>query len=171
MKKVLCILAATAMVIGVQAAEDVKTDEVGQLGVGYQGQFFSGANNVGLNALSIRWSPEPIGGQLLIGRKTQEIGGADNSATTLEAKLFYSLIQRKQSQFYVGGKFGLLFGETLAGADAEGTVFGALAGTEWRFSELPEIGFNFELGYDFASEDIVPDSTGIVVSLGAHYYF
>lgn len=176
MKKVLCILAATAMVMGVQAAEEVKKTEPGQLGVGYQGLFF--ANGLMMNALSVRWSPEPLGGQVLVGRTTSKNNNNDNEASllALQGKVFYTLIQRENSQFYAGGKFGLLFGEsTNAGGnktDGDGWVLGALVGTEWRFSELPEIGFNFEVGYDLATtDDPDVDLTGITVSLGAHYYF
>jgi hypothetical protein len=176
MKKLLCILAGMAMVVGVQAAEEVKTDDVGSLGVGYQGQFFDG---IALNALSVRWNPAPLGGQVLIGRATSDNNNspAESTLTTLQGKIFYTLIQRKQSQFYAGGKFGLLFGETTNNGgvktDNDGVVLGALVGTEWRFSELPEIGFNFEVGYDFSNQDNSTDidTTGIVVSLGAHYYF
>ena len=175
MKKVLCILAATAMAMGVQAADDVKTEDPGSLGVGYQGQFFNG---IAMNALSVRWNPAPLGGQILFGNATTDTSNsaAESSITTLQGKLFYSLIQRANSQFYAGGKLGFLFGETTnAGGnkfDTNGFVLGALVGTEWRFTELPEIGFNFEVGYDLSNTDVPDwDTTGVTVSLGAHYYF
>lgn len=176
MKKVLCILAVATVVLGVQAGEEIENSEPSPLGVGYQGMFF--ADGLMMNALSARWSPEPLGGQVLVGRTTSENNNnsAETSVLALQGKVFYTLIQRKNSQFYAGGKFGLLFGESTNAAgnktDEDGLVLGALIGTEWRFSELPEIGFNFEVGYDLATTDNPDvDLTGITVSLGAHYYF
>ena len=175
MKKVLCILAAMTMVVGIQAEDEVKTNKVSPIGIGYQGQFFNGLS---LNALSVRWNPAPLGGQVLFGRSTSDTNNSNAESTiiTLQGKLFYTLIQRKNSQFYAGGKLGFLFGETTNNngnkTDTNGLVLGALVGTEWRFEELPEIGFNFEVGYDFGNTDVPDvDTSGVIVSLGAHYYF
>jgi hypothetical protein len=192
MKKVLWIIAATALVANVHAADDAAaseaTDEISPIGVGIQGTFMSdGFGNVILvPAASVRWAPDALGGQIVAGRTSTESstgGGAEteNRYTLIQGKLFFSVIERENSCFYIGGQAGVVRVEqTGAGGnwDVDTFAFGALVGSEFRFEELPELGFNFEIAYGMGSTDAEgfgPDSEvdfgGLAVTVGTHYYF
>jgi hypothetical protein len=173
MKKTLGI----AMIVAVLASVGVRAEDSapGRLGIGYQGTIIheSGAN-IG-NGIALRFAPKPLGGSLSIATLDEDSkdGGDDSDHLLLEAKCFYSLISREHSNFYVGGMLGLdNYDEN---GDDENTVgIGVLLGTEWYFAELPELGFNFEVGYAFAGDDEEgTDSVlnGTTVSVGATYYF
>ncbi|MCU0858432.1 MAG: hypothetical protein MUC65_08540 [Pontiellaceae bacterium] len=170
MKKIIAIVLGLACALG---AEEVKSNDnsVGAIGVGYQGillgELFQGA--------SVRYSPNdaPIMAQLIYARLSADIEGIDIDLDLFETRLAYVLIQRENSKFYVGGKLGYMAADA-EGGDLEGFTYGLLFGTEWRFTELPEIGFNFDVGYDFRNldaegNDIQLNNVGI--SLGATYYF
>ncbi|MBS3756184.1 MAG: hypothetical protein KGY56_10855 [Desulfobacterales bacterium] len=62
------------------------------------------------------------------------------------------------------------------GEDLDLLKYGLLIGTEYSFQGLPELGFNWEVGYKFNTldtdeYDLELDLNGISVSLGVHYYF
>lgn len=180
MKKVLCIAIATVMAVSLAHAEET-SDEPGNLGVGYQGLAFDGGEYI-MNQISVRYAPQPIGGALVFGhmKRDGKDGNSDYEYLLLQAKGFYTLIDRPNSDFYVGGSLGWGQYDYQSGSglntDEEDTLLiGALAGVEWNFAELPEIGFNFEIGYTAAMENDDDDGDNIFkgtsVSLGAHYYF
>lgn len=189
MKKGICIAIAALMTLSLVHAEEV-ANEPGKFGIGYQSVFLG--EGMTMNQIALRWAPQPIGGALVIGQmgsyseddpKTYEL---TRSELTLQGKFFYSLIERQNSDFYIGGLLGLGYyeyedksgGSTYTDEETS-FILGFLAGVEWRFSELPELGFNFELGYnlEFMNEEssgTTPlDSvfSGTSVSLGATYYF
>jgi opacity protein-like surface antigen len=167
-----------AEVTSVPAANEIVTKDVGSFGIGYQGVMY---DNATLNAMSFRWNPSRLGGQILLGQMYSEVSDSEAETTwfTLQGKVLYTLIQRSNSSFYIGGKLGFMIEDEKDDAgisleDKDAWVLGALLGTEWRFSELPEIGFNFEVGYDLVNSDdngTEEDMNGIVVSVGANYYF
>lgn len=164
------------MAVTVAQAEEGGSD-VGQLGVGLRGIMFPDGGI--MPAATIRWAPAPIGGEILIGQYSySDDGGADVTMLSLAGKVLYSLIERENSVFYVGAELGMDQYEDTPFTDETAMHFGALMGSEWRHSELPELGFNFEVGYYFSSfEDDASspafegDHSGIVVSLGTTYYF
>ena len=193
MKKILCITLMALMAVAIAHAEG--EDEPGNFGLGYQGIVLNGDSGPGLmNAIALRWAPQPIGGSLSLGQfaSTAEVSGGSQEDTTtawaLQGKILWTLIDRANSDFYVGGLLGMAYYEderTGSGNDYKreyaSFIFGVLGGVEWRFAELPEIGFNFELGYNFETEEYednanVSDNldtlfSGTSVTMGATYYF
>ena len=178
MKKLLCIIAALAMVVAIQAEET--SSEPGDLGVGYQGIFYGGGN-ARMDAASIRWhGNSPVGVQGLIGQLNTDTGVEQNTLI-LAVKGLINLFERENSTFYVGPKVGIAWIDVTnpngtKAVDSQQLLFGAFVGTEYFFQGLPEIGFNFEVGYDFAvgDDDVSGDNAnayGINVTLGANYYF
>lgn len=179
MKKVLCIAITALMSVAIVQAED---DAPGKLGVGYQGVAYDG--NYVMNQISLRMAPQPIGGALVIGQMSRDDkdGGSDWQDWLVQAKGFYTLVDRANSDFYIGGSLGWQYSKySWSSGEDEYTTWlvGALAGVEWNFTEIPEIGFNFEFGYNVAFEESDYSSSsdeesimkGTYVSLGAHYYF
>jgi hypothetical protein len=183
MKRILCITIAALMTVVVAYAEG--DNDPGPIGIGYQGIYHPGSV---MNEISLRWAPQPIGGALAIGHMREiarDNNGSDEESVLLQGKGFWTLIDRANSDFYVGGTVGFAYTEEDYGDhDHEWTtwILGGLVGVEWNFQELPEVGFNFEVGYNVAWEsedenhsgsDANEDSIfkGSYVSLGAHYYF
>lgn len=110
----------------------------------------------------------------------------------LEIKGMYAFLVRPNSRFYAGGKFA--YGSYSGGADLmganvalDGKVYipGILVGAEWNFPSLPELGFNFEVGYNYVINDNTGSTNqipgyaldvdlkmhGINVAAGIKYYF
>jgi hypothetical protein len=173
-----------AMGLSVQAAEKVDAG----LGFGFQGAY---AGNL-VNGLSLRMAPGPVGGQILFGTWNGEIdagAGLDAEARlwTIQGKLLFTLIEKDYTDFYAGAKIGYgwvdidLPSGIPIDPDVTTWTYGILAGAEFFFAEIPEMGFNFEVGYDFIDSTIDPDIPGvsdidlgldgIFISLGMHYYF
>ncbi len=205
MKKLLCISILTALTAVCAQAEEKKDvkketadeDKVGFFGIGYQGM----NNSFGYhNGISIRFAPQPIGGAIVISQASSngedQMAGSTAETTTsvfaLQGKFMWSLIERKNSDFYIGGLVGLGYYQTETKNAATGNgeeedasfMLGFLAGTEFRFTELPEIGFNFEIGYNFEGRndenknaagtttgDYDTAFGGTYVSFGVNYYF
>jgi hypothetical protein len=165
-----------------------------KVGVGYQGMV---AGNF-LNGLSVRgWIGDRIGLEAsgFYGRGSAEIeayGEKDEMKGDLwliEAKAMYAFIVRNYSKFYAGGKFG--YGQINASSGMmpyaeviDGTTFftpGLFVGSEWSFPQLPEVGFNFDVGYSWLiynnklNEDpyvyMNLNMNGISATFGIHYYF
>ena len=102
---------------------------------------------------------------------------------SLQGQLLWSFIERANSRFYAGAALGaeMIEQETAAGnktQDESVFNFGGLVGAEWWHSELPEVAVNFDVGYYFSSwedDSSTPkpegSHNGIVVALGATYYF
>ncbi len=94
----------------------------------------------------------------------------------LGGKALYAPVIHENSQFYVGvgGGWGNIDG-ALSGfgsGDVDAWVVGPLFGAEYRFQGLPNLGFNWEVGYQFANLDageMDVDLNGISISLGVHY--
>lgn len=196
MKKGLLRCAAIAMLtiimlVGpVFAAEDGKNFIANKVGVGYQG-LVAGSF---LNGLSVRgWITDRIGleGSGFYGRVSveEEIGGLGKMDTKadlwmVEAKAMFAAISRSYSKFYVGGKIG--YGQIGVEdfEEIDGSSFfapGVFIGSEWSFPQLPEVGFNFDIGYSWLlySNHVNDDPyvyldagiSGITATFGIHYYF
>jgi hypothetical protein len=126
------------------------------------------------------------------GRSSMEIeeGGEGKYETkgdlwTIEAKAMYAFIVRNYSKFYAGGKIGYGQIDTSGGYEGiDGTSFwtpGLFIGSEWSFPQLPEVGFNFDIGYSWLIYDnhvnddpymyVNLNLSGISASFGIHYYF
>lgn len=170
MKKVLCVAMAAFMAAAFVQAEET-TEEIGDIGVGYQG-FFIGGDLI--NNLAIRFAPKPYGGQIEIGQVSLDAdGGGDIDLFMLKGKGYYKLIERENSDFYVGASLGYLMLEQ-SGNEVDGFSIAPLMGVEYKLQGLPELGLNFEVSYEIADLDAEgTDVTlnGIGVCAGMSYYF
>lgn len=171
MKKILCIVAVTAMAFAVQAEEATKDDGVGSIGVGYQGLFLGNL----LNGVAVRGTPAPIGWQVEFTQGMLDVDGSSEvELLVLKGKVYYALVERENSKLYTGASVGYWMAE-FSGADIDGFSIAPLIGAEWNFTELQELGFNFEVSYEF--NELEADGGGdlgiygINVSTGIVYYF
>ena len=173
---VVCLCAAPSF-----AADNFNANKVG---FGYQGIV---AGNL-LNGVSVRgWIGNNFGleGNVFYGNATiSPEGSSDMSAYVAlgEAKLMYAFLVRPNSRFYAGAKFAYGHLDVSADSDtvAKGDMYipGVLLGAEWCFPQLPEVGFNFEVGYDYmlnklssGGDDVDVKLHGMNVGFGIHYYF
>jgi hypothetical protein len=157
-----------------------------KIGVGYQGLFFGNM----INGLSVRSWLGPntaigLEGNIFYGNAELDIDGVsgnlDADLYMLELKAMYAFIVRTNSRFYAGGKFGYgQFDADVLGDDAKINAYvpAVFIGAEWNFPQLPELGFNFEVGYSYAIMETKDDIDGIDVNLsginvgvGIKYYF
>jgi hypothetical protein len=182
-RRILGYVAVMVTVICLCAAPSFAADNA-KIGVGYQGMF---AGNL-LNGLSVRGWVGPntaigVEGNLFYGGFTaKDFYGdedLDGSLLMLEIKAMYAFIVRTNSRFYVGGKFA--YGQyELDPIEFEGKVYipGIFVGAEWNFPSVPEVGFNFEVGYNYVmdrneagDDDVDLNLHGINVGMGIKYYF
>jgi hypothetical protein len=188
-----CVAIAMLMVFlsvgSVFAADDAAKNFISsKVGIGYQGMI---AGNL-LNGASVRgWIGERIGleGNFFLGAVKATAGGEnaiDADIWSFEAKVLYAAIVRSNSKFYVGAKVGYGQADLKLGdgfIDIKGTDFwtpGVLVGAEWSFPTIPEVGFNFEVGYSalIYNSNKLPDDAdfdlrihGVNAAIGIHYYF
>lgn len=161
-----------------------------QIGVGYQG-IFPGS----MNGISARgWLRDKWGWDLTLFHMmvTAELDGVESetSAFVLDGRFMYAIFLRKNSKFYIGGELG--YGNLDMEVDIEGLgaslegslfIFNPMIGSEFFFTEIPELGFNWEVGYKIVSTDIETnvadveevdldlDIKGCDIIIGVHYYF
>ncbi len=172
------VAAGLAVMLGAGTA----SAQDGKIGLGYQGIF---AGDI-LSGVSARyWFDKNWGAELnvfygTVGAEIDdvEIGNADLLLGT--AKIVYAPVVKANSKFYVGLEGGLgSVGGDVVPDDVDLTIWtlSPLMGVEYSFSDIPELGLNFEVGYKFHNIDIeTPGSDfnvnidGTFVSLGAHYY-
>jgi hypothetical protein len=163
-----------------------------KVGVGYQGM---SAGNF-LNGLSVRgWIGDRIGLEAsgFYGKASAEVEAYGSKYEMkgdlwmIEAKGMYALVARDYSKFYAGGKigYGQINASNMPYAEViDGTSFltpGLFVGSEWSFPQLPEVGFNFDVGYSWLiynnklNEDpyvyLNLNMSGITATFGIHYYF
>lgn len=185
------VAAGLAVMLGAGSAVAAENPMTGKFGLGYQGVF---AGDI-LQGISGRyWATENFGGELNlfygnVGLEVEPSGLAplDEANADLllgSLKLMYSPIVRENSRFYVGIEGGIgsvnVEADDVDVLDGDITVYtiNPLFGAEYNFTELPELGLNFEVGYKFHSVsyeeeplDVDVNLDGTFVSLGAHYYF
>lgn len=182
-----CCSSSLAVMLGAGSAVAGENPTTGKFGLGYQG--IVGGEPVKLQGVSGRyWFNENVGGELNVfyGRAEFEVNGEqafDGDLLIGTAKLMYSPIVKENSRFYVGLEGGIggvnakdSFGDDIG--DMSVYVLSPLFGGEFNFSEFPELGLNFEVGYKFHSVNVDTNSNveidanldGTFVSLGAHYY-
>jgi hypothetical protein len=144
----------------------------GKWGVGYQGTFLG---NVA-QGVSIRyWTQERFG----IEGNFFSFEANDNEDEAgfyaLSGKLLYAPVKKENSRFYIGGEFGVGAATSSdTDEDLELIMFSPIIGSEYHLQGLPEIGFNWDIGYRiymFSISDYDFDVKGTSVSLGVHYYF
>jgi opacity protein-like surface antigen len=164
-------------------AADTPQNRDWEIGAGYQGMWMGGF----LNGISARsWVKQRFGieGNFFYGGIDADIdylGSEDADLYVGEIKLMYAPIVRQYSKFY-GGIVGSAGWVDLSGdlVDYKDEIYGlgAFIGSEFRFAEFPELGFNFDVGYrhyfyddTIDGRDIDLDIKGINATFGIHYYF
>lgn len=187
MKKILsAVLLALLCGSGTAFASD-KTDEgcnTKKFSLGYQG-VIAGDFMQGLS--SRYWFNDNFGGELNMSYANISADYGSDEVTIgdlfiAEIKLLYSPVVNENSRFYVGieGGLGSVGGDIVDDMDADVTIYtiNPLIGTEFRFSEIPDICFNWEVGYkwhgvkaDGDGDDVSFNLDGTFVTVGAHYYF
>jgi len=198
MKKGFLRCAAIAMLMvflsvgSVFAADDAgKNFIANKVGVGYQAMVAGSF----LNGISVRgWIGDRVGLEAsgFYGRVDAEVDDGGGATYTMmkadlfliEAKAMFAVISRSYSKFYVGGKIGYGRLGVTDGEDIDGTTLwtpGVFIGSEWSFPQLPEVGFNFDVGYSAliynnkVSSDpysyLNLNMSGVNATFGIHYYF
>jgi len=187
-RRILGYVAVMVTVICLCAAPSFAADNA-KIGVGYQGLI---AGNV-INGLSVRGWVGPntaigVEGNVFYGNANLDVEGVDTDFNArlwmVEIKAMYAFMVRPNSRFYAGGKFA--YGQYNVEADEDlldGKMYipGILVGAEWNFPSLPEVGFNFEVGYNYVIDkneiaggsgpDVDLKLHGINVGAGIKYYF
>jgi hypothetical protein len=142
------------------------------IGVGYEAMFLGDF----LQGASVRaWFDNKWGVEGNLMQASVDTGYSDSDAWLLAGKVMYCPIVRENSQFYVGfeGGFGQVDDNIIMySGDNDVVTYGPLFGAEYRFQGLPELGFNWEVGYRFTTFDneyYDIDLNGVFICLGVHY--
>ena len=204
---VACLVAAVLMValVAGPALAEGENYLANRVGVGYQGLLSKDV----LNGVSVRgWFGNNFGleGNLFFGSVDADVdsrlaGFKSNTEADLwfiEIKPLYAFIVKPNSRFYAGMKFG--YGEAdldvkVKDSDDGSTVakvkvdpdfweIGALVGSEFSLPFMPEVAFNFDVGYNYMDtdsdvnvsgmgkiSDIDLDLDGVFATWGIKYYF
>lgn len=193
MKKVTKAIAAAglAVMIGSGSAFAAEAPNAGSVGLGYQG-VFGGDILQGVSARGWVSNDIALEGNFFYGNVDVTADGVpfdifDGSLYLFTGKIAYAPVVNSNSRFYFGAEVGMGtvdVSEVIGSDPNEDTdvfVYGPLIGAEHYFSEFPEVGFNWEVQYQFHEidsgpddaddEDIHIDLNGIFVKVGAHYYF
>ena len=165
-KLVVGSLVASAIVVSVQAEE--KFD----IGVGYSGMYLGDF----IQGVSIRGWKNKVGLEATLGHLRMYDDSSDDELVLATGKVMYAPIMNQNSKFYIGLEAGTGFYESTAGTSHNketGYLVRPFFGSEYRFSEIKELGFSWEVGWthsELGSEDSVK-LEGTSVSAAIHYYF
>jgi hypothetical protein len=180
-----CMVVATLMMLlcAMPALAEEGNYISNKIGIGYQGMIAGDY----LNGISARgWIGDKFGleASIFYGDIDAEADGGDvmdGDVFLSEVKAMYAFIVKKNSRFYVGAKggygkldFDFDFLDGAGKIDDDLWTCGAFVGSEWNFQGIPELGFNFDVGYNYITydeDDADIDLDGIAVTFGIHYYF
>lgn len=176
MKKVSAALLFLFLAAAAASAEEGSS--AAKIGVGFEGMKY-GTFITGVSARSWFFNRFGLEGNVFYGKVKCSIDGESISGDLweVEPKVMAALIVNENSRFYAGVKLGYgKIGFEASDMSVHKGVFnpGVLLGTEFSFSELPEIGFNFEFGYSrnlYKIEGIRVCIDGTNIEGGIHYYF
>lgn len=177
------VAAGLAVLLGAGTASAATGPNCGKVGLGYQG-ILGGDILQGVSARY--WMDDNWGAELNVFYGT--VGAEYNDADVFDAdlllgtaKIMYAPVVKASSRFYIGIEGGLgSVGSDEIPDDVDVTIWtlSPLMGAEYSFSDVPELGLNFEVGYKFHNLSIDDDFDefnvnldGTFVSVGAHYYF
>jgi hypothetical protein len=133
--------------------------ENNNIGIGYNGMYVGNF----IQGVSVRGWKDKIGLEATVG--SLSVGG--NRLTLTNIKAMYALVNHTNSKFYVG-----LGGGYIKAVDQNGYSIRPFFGAEYRFTEMKELGFNWEVGWMHSSVGSGNfDIDGTSVSIGIHYYF
>ncbi|HOK07953.1 MAG TPA: hypothetical protein PLW40_12310 [Syntrophales bacterium] len=195
-----CLVAAVLMValVAGPALAEGENYLSNRVGVGYQGMLTGDI----LNGISVRgWFGNNFGleGNLFYGNLDADVdvsghgnvGSGDADVWFVEIKPLYAFIVKPNSRFYAGMKLG--YGEADIDVKVDGTKvnidpdfweIGVLVGSEFSLPFMPEVAFNFDVGYNYMDtdsdvnvsgmgkiSDIDLDLDGVFATWGIKYYF
>jgi len=171
--KSILIIMATAVLLFILSGSVLAEEKHYKTGVGYQGMISAEF----LNGISARtWIDDNFGleGNFFCGSVDVDAPGLsfDADLFALEAKAMYAPIVRQNSKFYFGVNLGWEYIDLDENEDI--WTMGIFLGSEWNFQGIPELGFNFDIGYRYATYDddyFEVDLDGIAATFGIHYYF
>ncbi len=138
-----------------------------RIGIGFNSQL----SNLNLNSLSVRyWMMDGLG--------VEGLSGFNFASTTtlfdLGVKIMKKIKKEENMYLYLGGLTGLEYEDSDSTDSNINWTIGALAGGEFFFKELPNLGFGLELGLKYKNVgDDGSFGTGadFFNVVGVHYYF
>jgi len=161
-----------------------------KIGVGFNRQISVVAGAYGLTPddLSLRLYAGDFGGEFDIGGNQFADGRSDSDTFNLQLKVFYTIVSKKFVKFNAGlaGFYSTYsFPLKKVGYDDQayiiiGTGIDVIAGPEFFIPQLPELGFNVEIGfgyhsYSYNNNHFAGDDFGTrgfdFLQAGIHYYF
>jgi len=196
---VACLVAAVLMValVAGPALAEGENYLSNRVGVGYQGMLTGDI----LNGISVRgWFGNNFGleGNLFYGNLDADVdvsggnvGSGDADVWFVEIKPLYAFIVKPNSRFYAGMKLGygeadidVKVGGIKVNIDPDFWEIGVLVGSEFSLPFMPEVAFNFDVGYNYMDtdsdvnvsgtgkiSDIDLDLDGVFATWGIKYYF
>jgi hypothetical protein len=190
MKKLQVIgIVAALMILGIAGC--AQASEIGKdwkIGLGFESMYAGPL----LNGLSARVWTGPLGmeADLLQGSAKVTVNNIDDAGDSTEVKgnmwagelkAMYAIVDKKNSKFYAGANVNYAKFKVNDYGDGSLWTYGPFIGAEFNFDAIPEVGFNFEVGYmlnngkvnidNDLNSDAKLDMYGINVGIGAHYYF
>lgn len=169
-------IVSVVVVIMLTAFSAYAEDNTGKFSIGYHG-IISGDFIQGLS--SRYWASDNLGfeGNLYYAGIGIEDDDDDWDAHlfAFTGKVLYAPVVKNNSKFYLGLEAG--YGKASADdvdEDLDIVVVSPLIGAEYFFSEIPEIGFDWEVGYRYniySVDDVDVSLHGISAAIGMHYYF
>ncbi|HLG20696.1 MAG TPA: hypothetical protein VI895_12895 [Bdellovibrionota bacterium] len=173
MKKFLMFVSVLAVAGAASTASAM--DRSGKIGLGIQESFTTGFSTNSFGDWSLKYGvASNMTGQFLVGF---DYGNkAINDAINFGARFLYDVVEKENSDFYLGLGIGWNNDKS---AGARILRFQVPLGYEFSFSGLPEVGFSVEAGvvYDYAKDAkasrfaSVGGNVGGNLGLGVHYYF
>ncbi len=156
-----------------------------RFGVGFNKQMYVSPNFPGTSEapsdISFRVLIGPIGGEFDLGgnQYAGPIGG-DTNVFDVGLKAFYAIISKQYVNFNAGMSLMYTDVDSKANGVLIGTGVNFFAGPEFFIPQLPELGFNIELGlgyqsYSGSGDHFAGDNLGFntadFLQAGIHYYF
>jgi len=117
------------------------------IGVGYNGMYI-GEFISGISART--WVKDDIGLEINVGDLGVKYGGDKADLLIGTGKFLYAPIVHSNSKFYIGVEVGgikLSFNDASTG----GYMVRPFFGSEYRFSEMKELGFTWDIGWTYSS--------------------
>ncbi|MFH1914842.1 MAG: hypothetical protein ABIK45_11265 [Pseudomonadota bacterium] len=180
MKRVISGLLAALLAISF-AVPGLCNDDInvasGKFGIGYAVN--GSANGYLRHGISGRyWVDDTYGMEGFVSFYNSDTNGGsrDKSSWDVSGKGMYSFVTKENSRFYGFGEIG--YKEYTSNGETDGTLLVQPGvGWEYSFAEIPEVGFNIEVGYistffkDKKNSKNNNTNQGTSAAFGWHYYF
>jgi len=182
---IVCLLCFAVLILASDAAAK---DFTGRLGLGYNKQIVSPFISddvmslpdyfIASDELSMKfWFTERFGMNILTGFNFANYDDSSGYNITVAGKFAANIIMEESCNFYVGGGPGIAVIHVDDGNDEDtstGVILQGMSGIEFFFDELPNLGFDVELGLqymDVGKFQSFGTYGGAFGLLGFHYYF